>query len=264
MLVKRLLHIIFWIALTVYFIVSMRFVSMQQRRIVCTDVEVNILDSMRSRFVTAKDIMQIADHPSQKLRGKLLNDINGSEMEDKLRQLSPIDRAEVYKTGDGTVHVDVLQRVPVLRVINRYGESYYLDETGRFLKHSANYYAHVPVANGHIDLRMSDERSGMNVSQIDLQGRNLLRELFDLTMWTRQHKFWNAQIQQLYVNADGDIELVPRVGAHVIIFGHGDKIEEKFGKLESLYRNGLNVTGWNKYDIINLKYDGQIVCTRRN
>ncbi|MDR1673149.1 MAG: hypothetical protein LBS09_06795 [Bacteroidales bacterium] len=263
MLVKRLPHILFWVALTTYFIASMRFVSIQQSKTVCTNVEVNILDSTRSRFVTAKDIMQVVDHPSQKLRGKLLNNINGSELEDKLRQLSPVNRAEVYKNGDGTVHVDVLQRVPVLRVINRYGESYYLDETGQSLRHSANYSAHVPAANGHIDRRAPD-RSGFNVLQAETQGRNLLQELFDLAMWMEQHKFWSAQIQQLYVNADGDIELIPRVGAHIIVFGHGDKIGEKFGKLESLYRNGFNVTGWNKYDVINLKYDGQIVCTRRN
>jgi cell division protein FtsQ len=65
------------------------------------------------------------------------------------------------------------------------------------------------------------------------------------------------------VNADSDIELVPMVGAHIIIFGRGDNIKAKFAKLEALYRNGFNVTGWNKYEVINLKYDGQIVCTKR-
>jgi len=76
-------------------------------------------------------------------------------------------------------------------------------------------------------------------------------------------RFWKAQIQQIYVNEEGEFELIPLVGAHVIVFGMFDRAGDKFAKLESFYRNGLNVKGWNSYDMINLKYEGQIVGTRK-
>ena len=40
--------------------------------------------------------------------------------------------------------------------------------------------------------------------------------------------------------------------------------QEKFENLMKFYRNGLSKTGWNKYSIINLSYNGQIVCTKKN
>jgi hypothetical protein len=46
----------------------------------------------------------------------------------------------------------------------------------------------------------------------------------------------------------------------VIVFGTFDKPEAKFAKLMSFYRNGLNVQGWNSYDVINLNDAGQIVA----
>ena len=39
-------------------------------------------------------------------------------------------------------------------------------------------------------------------------------------------------------------------------------MEEKFNKLEIFYSEGLNYVGWNKYSIIKLDYNGQVVCEK--
>ncbi|MDR2038890.1 MAG: hypothetical protein LBQ60_13285 [Bacteroidales bacterium] len=261
---KRLINIIFWVALLAYYFVAMSFVSLQRGEVICTSVNVTILDSLRSHFVTVHDVVQMIEQSAKKVKGKPLDSINTLKLEHQLVQHAPVQRAEVYKTIDGTLHVNIVQRKPVLRVINRFGESYYLDEEGQALKHSNRYSAHVLVANGYINQRAPGKET-FNVWKMESeQGKRILiRELFELALWISDHSFWNAQIQQVYVNADGDFELIPRVGSHIIVFGRFDKADEKFSKLESLYRNGLNVKGWNTYDVINLKYDGQIVCTQR-
>ncbi len=262
---KRFLIILFWLAIIAYFVFAMGFVFERRHEQVCTGVEVVVSDSMRSRFVTAADISQMVDNRSRKLTGKLFDSINAKSIEQRLNDYAPVHRADVYKTVNGTVHVEVEQRTPMLRIINRYGESYYIDQYGEALKHSARYCAHVLPANGYIN-RKAPDRKGFNVMDDDdiPEGRrNILRELFELANYINGDKFLKAQIQQIYVNEDGDFELIPLVGAHVIVFGAFEKPEEKFSKLESLYRNGLNVKGWNTYDVINLKYEGQIVCTKR-
>ncbi|MDR2847477.1 MAG: hypothetical protein LBV39_00065 [Bacteroidales bacterium] len=261
---KKILNILFWLFLTAYYFVALSFVSVQQGEKVCTSVEVAILDSLRIHFVTSDDIRRIVENSQTKVRGKLSDSINTARIEARLLKNQAVYRAEAYKTADGTLHVDILQRIPVLRVINRYGESYYLDETGHTIRHNRNYSVRVLVANGHIDQR-APENNGFNIKETSEIGkkRNIIRELFDLAVWIKGNEFWNTQIQQIYVNADGDIELIPLVGAHIIIFGKGENFEEKFAKLETLYRNGFNVNGWNKYLVINLKYNNQIVCTKR-
>jgi cell division protein FtsQ len=256
---------LFWTGLAAYYVATMSYVADYRSEKPCTSVKVDILDSNRIHFITEDDILRIVDVSRIKLRGKTMDSINTADIETRLMQVQPVHCAEAYKTSDGTVHVEIKQRIPLLRIINRFGESYYIDETGYVIKHNHRYNVHVLVANGHIEQR-SPAQKGFYVQDIRIpEGkRNIVRELFDLAVWIGNNRFWNAQIQQIYVNTDGDFEMIPRVGSQVIIFGKGDHIREKFDKLEALYRNGFNVTGWNKYDIINLKYDGQIVCTKRD
>jgi cell division protein FtsQ len=226
-------------------------------------VEINVVDSARSRFVTAKDIFQMVDNRSQKIAGIRFDSINIPRIEQRLGDFAPIRRVDIYKTVNGAVHIDVMQRTPILRIINRYGESFYLDEYGELLRHSSRYCAHVLVANGYINLRQEQKNYNVLTAAVAEGRRNIMRELFELAGYINADRFWKAQIQQIYVNEDGDFELIPLVGAHVIVFGTFDKPEAKFSKLESFYRHGLNVKGWNSYDVINLKYEGQIVGTKR-
>jgi cell division protein FtsQ len=259
----RILNILFWIIVIAYLFLAMGFVSDRRHGQICTTVDIAILDSLHSRFVTADDILRIVENRSYKLTGKRFDSINTQKIGQRMNGYAPVSRANVYKTINGALHIDIRQRTPIVRIINRYGESFYLDEYGELLRHSSRYCTHVLVANGHINLRPEQKNYNVHTTEVAAGKRNLMRELFDLANYIHEHPFWNAQIQQVYINENGDFELIPLVGAHVIVFGTFDNAENKFARLEALYRNGLNVKGWNTYDIINLKYEGQIVCTKR-
>ena len=252
-------------AVIAYYFVAMGFVAEKRGELLCTSVEINVVDSERSRFVTANDISLMVDDRTHKLTGVRFDSINIPKLERRLLDFPPIRRAVIYKTVNGAVHIDVTQRTPVVRIINRYGESFYFDERGEMLQHSNRYCAHVLAATGYINLRPEQHKTyNVFTSNVVAAGkRNIMRELFDLSAYINADRFWKAQIQQIYVNEDGDFELIPLVGAHVIVFGSFDKPEAKFAKLLSLYRNGLNVKGWNTYDVINLKYEGQVVANKR-
>ena len=259
---KRILSILFWIAVIAYYFLAMGFVVEKRHELVCTAVEVSVVDSVRSRFVTATDILQMVDNRSQKLTGIRFDSIHIPRIAQRLDDFAPIRRANIYKTIDGAVHIDVMQREPLLRIINRYGDSFYIDERGELLRHSSRYCAHVLVANGYINLRPEQKDYHVLTGETPVDKRNIMRELYELARYINGDRFWKAQIQQIYVNEDGEFELIPLVGAHVIVFGTFDKPDAKFSKLESFYRNGLNVKGWNSYNVINLKYESQIVGTK--
>ena len=84
-----------------------------------------------------------------------------------------------------------------------------------------------------------------------------------VTNYVRTHDFWNAQIEQVYVNADGELELIPRVGNQTILFGDEKGMEEKFSKLYTFYKEGLSKTGWNQYKTINVTFKDQVVCSKK-
>ena len=251
-------------AIIAYYFLSLGFVSERRQDIVCTDLRINVVDSSRSRFVTARDVFQMVDNRNEKLVGIKFDSINIPGIEQRLAEFAPIRRANIYKTINGAVHIDVMQREPVLRIINRFGESFYLDERGELLRHSNRYCAHVLVANGYINFRPEQNSYNVLTAETPAGRRNILRELYELARYINGDRFWKAQIQQIYVNEDGEFELIPLVGEHVIVFGTFDKPDIKFSKLETFYRNGLSVKGWNTFDVLNLKFDKQVVATRNN
>ena len=91
-----------------------------------------------------------------------------------------------------------------------------------------------------------------------------MKSLFYLTNVIRHDKFWNAQVEQIYIEPNQDIVLIPRVGDHKIIFGDTSNALEKFENLLVFYQKALPKVGWQTYHTINVKFKGQLVCSRRD
>jgi cell division protein FtsQ len=77
-----------------------------------------------------------------------------------------------------------------------------------------------------------------------------------------QDKFWQNQIVQINVQPDLTMELVPRVGDHIIFIGAPLGIAKKLERMRKFYLYGLNKAGWNKYSYINVEFDNQIICKK--
>jgi len=175
-----------------------------------------------------------------------------------------IKEARVYKTIAGSINIEVLQRQPLLRIINRYGDTYYIDEEGKAMPWSNHFTARVLVANGNIGNRFDFSRyREMNILNDSISSFRALKDLYSLAIYIRENKFWKAYFEQIYVEENGDFELIPRVGGHLIIFGNTEEMDDKFSNLQQLYALGLPNEGWNKYSVINLKFHNQIVCTKK-
>ena len=95
-----------------------------------------------------------------------------------------------------------------------------------------------------------------------LDKNRILFKIYSLAKFINKNKFLNTQIEQIYINKENGIELIPKVGKHLILFGDIDNMEEKFENLIAFYKKGLSKVGWDKYKKINLKYKNQVVCTK--
>ena len=155
---------------------------------------------------------------------------------------------------NGVIWVRIVQREPVLRVINAKNQDYYIDSDGMKIPVSPNFTAHVLVANGNISEDLGSRVNGLRT--------RLAKDLFKTAQYLQQDTLWSDQIEQIYVNAQQEIQLVPRVGDHQIILGNAHNLEEKMRKLLIFYKRAMPKIGWETYKTINLKYAGQIVCKK--
>jgi cell division protein FtsQ len=92
----------------------------------------------------------------------------------------------------------------------------------------------------------------------------IIDDLFAIALAAKLDTFIWAQLEQLNVLPDGDIEFIPAIGPGRIMLGDASQIEDKFKRLKLFYDRAIPKAGWNAYSALNLKYNNQIICTQNN
>jgi len=262
---KGILNTCIWAAVLLGTLVLLGFSNHRQSGMTCRNIIINIDRSENNFFVNEEDIFAMVYHEMDTAQRRPISEINTERIERQLNSHPSISNVEVYKSIDGELMIDVKQRKPIIRVFNMSGDSYYLDENGKLMPPSEQFTARVMVANGYLfeSYEKVYQHNAREIAENDsLAARSRLDDIFLFAEYINKHPFWQAQIEQLYVNKEFEIELIPRVGNHTIVFGDASGLDEKFNKLMIFYNQGLNKTGWNEYSTINLKFKDQIICTK--
>jgi cell division protein FtsQ len=249
---RRILKILTWIGIAVWFVVILGFVSGEADQVLCTHIDVVVSDTVRSRFVRDSDIRALFRSKELQLQGYPMREINTRELESLLEESPYIKGAEVSSDVSGRMEIRLEQSVPLVRIMPNGREGFYLDTEGEILPLSGQFVPHIFLVSGNIT--RPDGNAGR---------RKQLDEIYHFCTYVSEHPFWSEQIVQLYVNRRGEYELIPRVGAHQILMGSMEQWELKLRNLELLYQQGLSAYGWNSYSTINLKYTNQVICTKR-
>ncbi|MFP4555932.1 MAG: cell division protein FtsQ/DivIB [Bacteroidales bacterium] len=255
-----------WVIAIAYLVVALAFANSKSRQVVCSSVNIIIADSLANSFIAKSDIAQKIEQHQPNLIGIPLQTVNTLDIENQLTEMQEVRSVNAYKTIDGALTVNIQQRQPMVRIINRYGESYYIDKEGQILPLSDRYTSHVLVINGNIIEPFDIEPNVQIASWLNKEVTNntpLIVKLYEFARYITNDEFWNAQITQVYVDNPSNIELIPRVGPHSVQLGNLSDYETKLAKLKLFYERALPEEGWNKYSEINLKYKNQIVCTKR-
>ncbi len=224
----------------------------------CQRVDIRIEDKDATGFISEKEIVDRLKKAGLYPQGKDMNAVQVRNIEDNLQRTPFVKTAECYKAQDGSVRISLTQRMPKLRIKAANGDDYYLDDKNSIMPNS-QYTSDLIVATGHITRQMAQTYVAPLANTIT------------------QLPFWEDQIEQINILPDKSVELVPRVGDHIILLGKmpesGNKkereeqiaefVKKKLDRLEIFYCHGLSQAGWNKYRLINLEFDNQIICKKK-
>lgn len=254
-------HVLFalaWFMVGILFMVAIGASSSKQENTMCSGVEVMIDHETGNQFVDEGDVKQLmAVQLPNKDFDLPIKFIPLQELEDTLERNPYIENAELYIDINGKLWAEVWQKYPLVRVINSENQAYYISREGEKMPISLDFTARVPVASGSI----------FDNGRIDgMIQAPITQSLYLLSQYIDQHDFWKSQVEQIYVEDNGDILIIPKVGDHEIVFGRLESlqdIERKFDLLMAFYKDGLASVGWDTYKEINLKYKNQIVCTKK-
>lgn len=244
-MVKKILSILCVLLLAGYLVFSAMAMTDRHEDVrMCKGVDLHITDSLDIELIDENMILSLLQEQSVDPVGLPLDGIDLERIEQTLRLHPLVGNVECYKTGGDMLRINISSKVPLVRVMNNRGQDFYVDSKGEILsQHSLA--VQLPLATGYIDRKFASDKLLKVVAAID------------------RSEFWKAQVEQINVTREGQIELVPRVGDHLLILGTPDNIEGKLDRLMNFYENGLDNVGWNKYRSISVAYDNQVVCKKR-
>jgi cell division protein FtsQ len=260
--VKKIFNIIAWLLAGIYLVLVLGFIENEYEHVQFRDLEVRIMDSLEIRFIDAERARLLVMQACPEITDMVMSQVNTNQLEEILLGENAVKDVQAYRTVDGTVVVEITQRKPVIRIQDRDHQDFYLDREGTVLTPDRMHAPHILLANGSIDGRYRKMENVLAGEDPDSQ-EGIMKGLLDLALIIESDPFWRSQIVQIYIDDNGEFELIPRVGSHIILFGTGNMIEEKFFKLRTLYEEGFSRNGWNQYEFINLKYDRQVICIKR-
>lgn len=222
----------------------------QDRR--CKGIAIALSNDEDSLYVDTAGIRQtLLSSDSLHPVGKKLDTINIPELKKKVEAVNWVKAAEVYLGSSNVLNIKIKQRVPVARVFRRDGQNFYLVENGDLIKASGDFAIELPVF------------TGFPVENKTRKDSILLIQIKKISKFIAGNKFWKAQVEQVNINSDGIFEVIPQVGDALILLGNNGDVAEKFDKLLTFYKKGLDNIGWGYYDTLDLRFEGQIVAARK-
>lgn len=260
---KKILIIASWILVVAGLIVALAFTEKEHKKAVCKDfvVDINYGKQENDYFITAGEITQMVYKSIDTFPGKNLNSISTKLVEEKLSKNPYVLEADVFYGLDGVIHARIIQRKAIVKVMSETFSSYYISDDGIIMPINELHSAYVLIANGYIpDVKLLLQSPEFDVKKLDKN--SAIFKIYSIARYISNDEFLSAQISQLFINEKSEIELIPRIGKHIILFGSLKNMEEKFENLKIFYKKGLPYAGWNKYKLINLKFKNQVVCSK--
>jgi len=241
------------------------FVHFERRNRLVARIEITITGFHNNRLVLEHQVEELIHERGIDYRNSKVKDINLIAVTEAISVHPAVEKVNAYFQSNGVLSIEIEERDPVIRIIDGLGEQYYIDAKGKYMPLLEHVSARIPVANGFI----FDPYYRLNIPVGTIQENDslsslaIIDDLFEIAINARKDTFILAQMEQLYVNDNRQIELIPKLGPGSIMLGSSENIESKFENLKLFYQEGLPNAGWDKYSAINLTFHQQIICTKK-
>ncbi len=249
-MLRNVLKLAGLLVVVVFLVATLAFTSNESSNVVCRNIEV-VFSPGDIIKISKREILKLVKSADNSIVGKTFDEINADKIEKAVEGHKAVLNAEVFKvlvkdstSYKGILTVKVKHREPVVRIMSGDG-NYYLDGQGEKIPVSNRYSANVLAATGYI------------------KGKFAVEELLPFVLFLEGDEFWEAQIEQVHVESNGDVLLIPLVGDQVIELGSLENYKVKLRNMRAFYDQVLAADNWDKYKLISLKYSNQIVAKKK-
>jgi cell division protein FtsQ len=245
----RVLWSIAGAALIVLFVVAWK--AKEEKKYNSIQIEL-VGENTAALFMDEKEILQIIHEQGVK-EGQAIGKLNLNTLEKHLHTIRWVKNVELFLDNTQVLQVKIEQRIPIARIFTASGNSFYIDNEGLQLPLKQLTVLRLPVFTNF----PSDQQ---NLSKPDSL---LLNDILHFTKAVQNDSFFIAQTAQVNIAVNGDFELVPTVGDHIVLIGSVENIEDKLNRLYTFYKKVWVQSGLNAYQVIDCRFDNQIVALKK-
>lgn len=215
-------------------------------------IEVALRYGDTPQLVSRQAVIDTVLHRMPNLLQLSVNAVDRNRVASAARRVPYLSHVSASVSVGGKVVVRAEQRRPIARLY--YGSrELYIDRDGSLFPPSPLGFCDVLVAGG-------DFSEPLRLDSLNAQ----TKAIWKLACFLDDERDYRCLIDQIFIQRDGNIIMIPKVGDHFIELGTPDDLHTKFSNLLTFYRKGMPRAGWNTYSKISLKFKGQVVCTKKN
>ncbi len=262
---KKVFKIIFWVLFGVGLVLIVLFASKENNNAVAKKPDISIHVEGENAFLTESELLNRLILKRLYQKNMKVNFVNAKKIEAAIIKMEEVKNVRVYKNIGNSWNIDVELRNPIARIFTLSQQAYYLDDEGFTMGRSSLHTAHVLVFSGFITENMEKSSVKEIINNDSLKSIRKLDDIYRISNYVCRDSLMNALIGQVYLEKNGDFILIPLVGKQTILFGSANSDEvvaDKFNRLKVFYKEGMPHEGWEKYNTIIVKYEGQIVCRK--
>lgn len=245
---KKVLFYISVLLVTVYVVAFFIAGKRVEGKALCGGMDVVVEENDSLEFITPGFIRSEVKRLGLSVDRMNIDDVDAQKIEDVFNAQYYVENAECFKLNNRRVQLTVVPVRPVMRVFENDSITYYINRKGKKVPASADFFVDVPVVRGNFS------------------GKHSLRpeQLLPLIDYLAVHPEENRLVSAIEVKDSSNVFIIPAIIGHVVNLGAVDNLDAKFSKLKRMYSEVMPVKGWNAYDTITLKWNNQIVATKRN
>ncbi len=218
----------------------------------CKDYVITIHGAQQNLFINEKDVKKLLNSGTNgKIKGEPITDFNLRKLEQILEVNAWVKDANLYFDNREVLHISIEEKEPVARIFTVTGKSFYIDNEGAKMPLSALMSARVPVFTNFPDKKVLSTKDSI-----------LLNDIRKTASFILNDSFWMAQTEQIDIAEDRNFEMIPTIGNHIVKLGKGDDIDKKFKRLLIFYQQVLSKTSFDKYNVVDVQYTGQVIGSK--
>lgn len=220
----------------------------------CNDIEIVIADSIK--FISEANVRSYLIKTYGQPLGKKIDSIDLYQIESIFHEKESVTGVQAWLTDDGILHLNIKQRIPVLRFMSG-AKGFYVDENGYIFPLHNEKTAPVPVIEGAIPI---NEPANFFGYPEDPQKRQWILDMIDYSNIVQKERHLKNTITNFIILKDGDIAFKLNRGGELFVFGDMSRFKEKVDLIDEYYTKIAPYKDKDYYKKVNLKYKKQIIC----